>query len=88
MTYKIDAPLIVDGKANPNRHIQIGNWRGPIALDGDIDAQIDALPLTKKKTAKVEIREGWTTLQERVETRCRHRLHSKSGNAKCCGSTK
>ena len=67
MTYKLDAPLILNGEANPDRHIQIGKWRGPIALDGDIDAQIDALPLTdaEKASAKVEIREGWTTLQAR-----------------------
>lgn len=69
MPYKLDSPLTVGEKTNPNRHIQIGKWRGPIALDGDIDAQIDALPLTddEKATAKVEIREGWTTLQARSE---------------------
>jgi len=57
------------GVAHPDRHIEINGWRGPIALDGDIDAQIDALPLTdeEKATAKVEIREGWTTLQGRAD---------------------
>ena len=70
MAYKLDNPIFfTPGEAHPDRHIQIGKWRGPIALDGDIDAQIDALPLTdeEKATAKVEIREGWTTLQERVD---------------------
>jgi hypothetical protein len=70
MAYKIDAPLIVDGKANPNRHIQIGNWRGPIALDGDIDAQVDALldlDNDERAALKVEVREGWTQLQARSE---------------------
>jgi hypothetical protein len=68
MTYKLDNPIFfTPDKAHPDRHIQIGKWRGPIALDGDIDAQIDALPLTdeEKATAKVEIRKGWTTLQAR-----------------------
>jgi hypothetical protein len=43
--------------------------RQTLPASTDIDAQIDALPLTdeEKATAKVEIREGWTTLQERVD---------------------
>jgi hypothetical protein len=71
MAYKLDNPIFfAPDKAHPDRHIQIGGWRGPIALDGDIDAQVDALPdLTddEKVTVKVEVREGWTMLQARVD---------------------
>ena len=69
--YKLDAlHFFKPDEAHPDRHVSLPSGRRIIYLDGDIDAQVDALPdldNDERAALKVEVREGWTQLQARSE---------------------